>query len=1427
MACAADHPAEAFATDLVFYLNGRRIHLHAVDPSLLIVDYLRRPDVGLTGTKKVCGQGGCGACTVMLSTWSEAAGAAEHRAVNACLRPLATLDGCAVTTVEGAGSVAEALGPVQYAVAVNNGSQCGFCTPGWVMTMHAHLAAAGEDPGTQQEIEELFDGNLCRCTGYRPILYAMKQFAGDWTPCGDDCMHCEPAPGTAPAHRDHVEVAFPEELRRPPRSVRYARGGYLWVRPTSLEQLLRTIAERPDGLSGVRLVVGNTSSGVYDRFVEDPHTFIDIGHIDELRGTRLENGALTVGAAETYTHLLAGLDEALAALPAGRSAGLAALRYMAHRTAGTIVRNAGCLAGNTMLVARHVYEGEPFPSDAFTTLAALQARVQVAFADADAVAEGPAAEIVEMDLLDFATRWARDERLRTSGVLLGYRVPLPPEGAREFAQAYKTALREVNSHSIVNAAFRIRVADDDTVAEAALVFGGLAPIAVRMPRTEDALAGAPWNADTLERVRSVLAEELAAVLEASAPRFAELPDEGFTAAYRQALGEAFFYKFFLEVELALDPGSVPPEDRSAAERSRRPVSYGRQKWRHDHAEDPVGEPYVSSYAFLQASGEARYTHDFDPPHRGVEAVVAVSQAALARIHYQIPTATGPQRCTLEELGAHLSECFPGFVAYVTSFDVPEHGTNILGAGNDPVVCPLEDTPDGPEGTVEWFGEPLGVVAARDQRTAEDAAHYIATACVHYDRDAVSEPLVLTFDEALEHDTRFPDLPPYPVHIETVERPRSTFEWVEAEGPVAVDGVECMVVRGTQAAGDQIHFYMETQSCLAEPGEEGELILHPSTQSPDGVQSGVARMLGLSQNAVHVRVRRVGGAYGGKTTRSLYAAAPAALAAWVLRRPVLLRMPRAADTAMFGHRHPVRGSYAVAIGTGSDREADRGLLQGWQTHFLLDGGATYDCSFVVSDCIQLRADGAYLVPNYRTVADVYRTNKASNTAFRSFGLIQGTIVQEDALEAAAHAIGMLPEDVRERNLYSLGDATPFGQRLDYCYMKEVWDYARERSEFDRRRAECEAFNAENRWRKRGISLIPVKYGSGYNVTWMEQAGALVEVYEGDGSVLLRHGGIEMGQGVTIKVTQLAALSLNVPFTRLRMTETDTAVVPNPTSTGASTGTAFNGAAVREACLRLRDRLERFCLTQLREHGKDWCAEQGIDFWNHEHGWNDKDAEGRLIWDNVVKLAYMARVNLSEQVRFRQKGGELPDTGLSFDKGSEDVDQFVGYTYSAACTEVEIDVLTGETTVLRTDIFYDAGRSLNPAIDVGQVEGAFVQGLGNVLTEALVFQPDGSERGRLNTVNTWRYKPPAYTTIPLEFNVELFPRDLAEDVPDNPNELLSSKEVGEPPLVLATTVYFAVKHAVLAARRDRGLDGWFRMDSPATVYTVQAACAEESA
>jgi xanthine dehydrogenase/oxidase len=1343
------------------------------------------------------------------------------------------------------------MNPVAYRLAANNGTQCGYCSTGFVMNMSALLAA--NPAPTKRQIEDVFDGNLCRCTGYRPILTGMKTFASNWTPADEaNRMKCLLEDGrVAPDVSGTVSIPFPRAAQRGPEPVTASGGGQLWVTPTTMTELIEAL--RAARGTRVRMVHGNTSFGVYPEECHAAELLLDLRMITELYGTCATDDAIELGAATTFSQLIEVLD---AADPGGNeSTRLGATLVTARRTAGTIVRNAATLAGNTMMVLSHVHAGEPFPSDSLTTLAAIAAELEVI-----EIASGARSWIGVTELIG---RVAADPALAAELIVLRYR--LPRGRADEVVLAQKVALREINAHAIVNAASRIGFREGVTVDDAVLVFGGIAPYPWCASKTCALLRDRPLALADYPALAVVLASETRAELARFASRMAGLPYEGISDEYRVELVLAFLYKAIVNALLARDPSAVPPEDRSAGVSTwgRWPDSCGHQHYVTQAYKQPVGQPYIKLMAMQQTSGQLRYTQEIALPPRGENAAFVQSTRALASYWFQIPMGDGTRAVSADQLSRHLAERYPEFAALVTCADVPPQGINYQGFALDQPLFAVEQ--------VSYVGQSIALVLARTEQAAIAIASYVTRSCVGYGPPTWQgswgpqwyQP-VLSLDQAIAMDSIYPDCPseaPYVSHIWKITRPGSQFDWVAPRAPLDkqprvrttdVDGLTCQLVENTQASGGQIHFYMETQACVVEPRDDGQMTVQPSSQSPMEMHQTSAMAIGAQYNHIEVQVSPLGGGYGGKTEQARFVTGPAVVAAHARQRPIRIAMPRAADSSMIGKRHPYYGQYQIAVDLGErrndrgelERRDDlRGLIRGLHVRLWGDGGAFYDCSYIVANCIQLRADNAYQVPNFQSELDVCRTNTAPNTAFRAFGDIQGKLVIENAVDDAAFALGMPDDELREKNLYRRGDVTPFGQALSYCYMKDVWTYLKVQCDYAVRHAAVAAFNAANRWRKRGIAMLPNKYGSGYNLVQLEQAAAVVSIYAGDGSIMINQGGVDMGQGLFTQAVQVASYVLNVPLELIAIQGANTAVVPNPTSTGASTGTPYAAEAVKRVCEVLRGRLTQFAYDMLKDQGEEFCTRAGIDFWNYgTQGWAAPvpgSDPPRLIWQNVVALANQYRVGLVCADTTQIPGGTTPVPALQYKPlaiqpkipGIEvmpsgvvggAVDSFTGFTYSAACSEVEVDILTGEVKILRSDVVYDAGWSLNPAIDIGQVEGGFIQGVGYVLSESLVFQPDGDERGRLNTTNTWRYKPPATATIPLELNVYLFPRDLAADVPENPNNLFSAKEIGEPPLVLANTVFFAIKAAIRASRLERGLPGLFRFDAPATVQEVRRAC-----
>lgn len=1526
---------------VTFFLNGHAVTLENPSPDLLLIDYLRSPEVALSGPKKPCGEGGCGGCTVILSRWNAAEGEPEHRAINSCLRPVCALDGLVVTTVEGTGAVrrpnppflkhdatysrsgkpfdapaqpvvvdahAEAaakrksvasaierrlatdetpeaglveevpehpseksfggVNPVAYTLALNNGSQCGYCSVGFVMNMSEFIT--NNPQATKRQIEEALDGNLCRCTGYRPILTGMKTFASNWTKEDEKArMRCELDPGMQHQKPDtQVAIPFPSEAHAPSQPVEIVAGNRVWLTPTTLRELAGIM--RGQRGKRLRLVHGNTGYGVYKAEFLDAEVLVDIRSIPEL-GARplIDRHGVSVASSISYNDLIALLEKAMhrrgEVVQEGddtlfsETTRLGAVHYMARRTAGRIVRNAASLGGNTMMVLKHIAgtTEAPFPSDALTALVAVGAEIE--FLDVSGRGEGRRETVRAEELVQ---RVVDEPGLADTIVLLRYRIPAGTKD--DVVMPQKVALREVNAHSIVNATTRIEMGKNLVVKEAVLVFGNIAPYPWRAAKTEAAMRGKKLSLDRIPELTAILAEETQKEQGKWKARHRLVPDEGFTPEYMRALVVGFLYKAVVNALVARG-AKVPPAIASSGEITfgRWPVSGGTQHWEHQEWRKPVAVPYIKTMAMYQTQGQVHYTHELPTPPQTLNGAFVQSRRALANFHFVIPGSR--KRASATALRAYLKQTFPEFVDLITYENLPHGGINLQGMGADQPLYAID--------MVGFVGQTLAMVLARDTQTAVHIADHVGANCVSYSAvdwgtDSKGKPWdrkwkepILTLEEAIEKNSIFPDHPKssaFVSHIWKITRPGSRFDWlVPAEGPLdrtivsvserpdgepyRVDGVPCQVVKSTLRTGGQVHFYMEPQACVAEPADGGRLIVHPSTQSPQEMHVTTAMAIASEYNRVQVNVPLVGGGFGGKTEQTRFIVGPTAVAANATKKPVRLAVPREHDTALIGKRHAYYGQYQIAVDRGELDPDDRGRILGWQTKLWGDGGFFYDCSFIVSNCIQTRADAAYSVPNFQSQIDVCRTNTAPNTAFRSFGDVQAKTILENAIDDAAFAVGMLPEDVREKNLYVRGQVTPYGQALSFCYIDKVWQYLKKVCNYAKKRADVDAFNAANKWRKRGLGMIPVKYGSGYNLVMLEQAMAMIAIYQADGSVIVQQGGVEIGQGLTTQVTQVAAYVLNIPMELVQVQNPKTDIIPQPTSTGASTGTTYNVEVVKQVCQVMRKRLLEFGHELLEQYGDEWCKGQGVDFWNYgTDGWNTlvtlPNRPPTLIWQNLVSLAYQKRVNLMAVFTAPIRGGETRMPALEFKPDKEqpelpgitpgtgptaEVDEFPGFTYSAACSVVEVDILTGETKLISSDIVYDMGHSLNPAIDIGQVEGAFIQGVGFLTSEKLVFQPDGEEKGRLNTLNTWTYKIPAQVSIPLEMNTWLYPRDEA-DVPEEPTDIMSAKEVGEPPLVLANSVFFAIKAAIRASRLERNLPGLFQFDAPATVQEVRRAC-----
>ena len=1385
----------AYASDLTFVLNGKEVHLEHVDPTLLLIDYLRSMHVGLTGTKLVCGEGGCGACTVVIARKDRRTGQVVERPINACLHLSCMLDGTVITTTEGLGSTKTQLHPIQAAIADGNGSQCGFCTPGWVMTMYGLLRNTPQP--TPQEVEDYFGGNLCRCTGYRPILDALQSFARDHSLAAQ-------AAGQASAADDFQE----------PRPLYFEGGGYKYYRPLELSEVLNLLLEFHATQSNVKLLNGNTSIGIYKQDEYDPKVLIDVSQIIELTelGYQEDSDAgIVVGGGITIAALKDFLANVNKRHHSSRTRGLVAFEKHLARMAGEQVRSAASVAGNLMLAINHERQGTPFPSDLMTVLTAL---------DATVVLRSP--EEPEQDQ-HFPIWGIPMDKFPRGFVIMKVLIPFTQKNT--LVQTYKVARRLQNSHALVNAGFQCTFDPSTVVTGANLVFGGINRMVFRAAKTGSFLQGKPWTHATYKAAVKILRRDIEAAL-------VPMPDDGVASEYRLGLAESLFFKYFVYVASHIAPQEIPEDEKSAGQPWVRPISRGK----HGFVQAPYyqGEPLeqrtssvsmhpgTMKYAMLraaavrtkidssklkheviavnvlhpasedhehsrvnisarsQATGEAQYTQDMLGMPGLLHAAYVYSTCQDARFDY------GPQGP--EAILTDLHSQWPGFVAYITANDIPNKSDR--GIYND--ADPASFDPIFASDRVTAYGQPIGLVVADTLANAKRIAAQIQ-GLIRYDRRGIR--VVTTIEQAVA-EPKGRGILTKQAHIEKIERPNSDQAWLENPHPEPGK----VFVKGTQRTGGQAHFYLETQTTLAVPGEMGKIVLYSSSQDLGSCQSAVAGALNLHASKVEVRATRLGGGYGGKEVRPPLIAAAAAVAAWKLNRPVRLALDRNTDMTMIGGRHPFKGKYYLSADPS-------GRIEKIRFDFWSNAGFSYDCSLPVMDLVLLSADGAYNIDTFQANGTACRTNMATNTAFRSFGVIQCSLILEEAIEQLAYRLGMTPEAVREVNLYRDAtadsfDLTPYGQELRYSRIREVWADLKEHAKFKKRLQDVEAFNAANRWRKRGIAMIPIKYGISYTYMPMNQGSAEVLVYT-DGSVLVHHGGVEMGQGIDTKILQIAAETLGIDPNLIQIDHSDTSAVANAVSTGASTGTDLQGGAVRAAAKQLRERLVAFCEANQ--------ADPKIIPPNWRNDWAES-------WTQIVQSANTARVDLSSEASF-----DSPNLGTLQKNGQllPGQQMFYYFTYSAAVSEVEIDVLTGEFSILRSDIIYDAGQSINPTLDVGQVQGGFVQGVGNVTTEQMYYAEDGKPYSN----GTWNYKPPCSKTIPVEFNVSLLEyvrTDHRTGIPMDKYGIMSSKSTGEPPLVLANSVFFAIKHAIMAARQAAGWQKWFELESPATVERIRQAC-----
>jgi len=740
----------------------------------------------------------------------------------------------------------------------------------------------------------------------------------------------------------------------------------------------------------------------------------------------------------------------------------------------------------------------------------------------------------------------------------------------------------------------------------------------------------------------------------------------------------------------------------------------------------AGKPLPHESARGHVTGEALYTDDL--------------LGRFPNLLHAWPVTAPHAHARVKRLDAAPALDEPGVVTTLTATDPPGEADSGPSRHDEPLF-PSE---------VMFHRQPVAWVLGETLDAAQRGAARV-------DVDYEPLPAILTIQQAIDADSFLSD----------------TFRL--SRGDISAIDSSALRIDGELSIGGQEHFYLETQAAVAWVDETGGVAAHSSTQHPAETQEIIARVLGLTRNQVTVECLRMGGAFGGKEVQANAWAAVAALGAWKTGRPVRVRLTRELDMALTGKRHPYLVRYSAGF-------SSTGQIEALKIAFFSDGGWSLDLSEPIMWRSLFHCDNAYYLPNVEATGRICRTHKTSQTAFRGFGGPQAMVAVEDILAQAAQRLSIPADVVRERNFYREGQTTHYGQTVaEAGRIDRIWRELKEASEFDARRAEVAAFNAQHDEAKRGIAITPAKFGISFTATFYNQGGALVLIYR-DGTVQVNHGGTEMGQGLFTKIRQIAADTLGVDGDRIRLMPTRTDKVPNTSATAASAGTDLNGAAVADACQQLRARLDAVAAGL----GKD------------------------VPFEALCEAAYMQRVPLFAEGFYR-----TPD--IHFDRGTGSGKPFHYFAFGAAVSEVEVDRFAGDYRVRRVDILQDVGDSISPVIDRGQVEGGFLQGVGWLTLEELLWD----DHGRLATAGASTYKLPSWSEMPADFRVS-FLRDARQSA-----VIFGSKAVGEPPLMLAISVREAIREAVAAF----GAGEVVTFDSPATpervFFAVRRVRAERAA
>ncbi|CEF59936.1 Xanthine dehydrogenase [Strongyloides ratti] len=1301
---------------LIFFVNSKKIELTNVNITKTLADFLRN-DLKLTGTKIGCNEGKCGSCTVMVSEIHPITNNIKHYSINACTTFICSLFGKAITTIEGITDIGKKrLHAVQERLYQAHGSQCGFCTPGFIMAMYTLLR---NNPNPKiEDINDTIQGNLCRCTGYRPILETFYSFSTDYynntntnCPLGENCCKNNKNENEIIIERkdlctlfdfnnslpynDHQEPIFPPDLNVNNYHIKsfiMKNDNSIWFQPTTINQLKEIIKKFPN----CQIVCGCTDTVIKKRFqfIELP-IIVNIKQIDTFMKAYIDEKeeAFYIGSNLTLTDIDETLKKWINEIPSEKTKIIKSISEMIHNIGGKHIRNSATIGGNIAICSPS--------SDLNIILLAAEAKIEIMFNNE--------IRIIKIDETFFEQY--KKLFIQNKAIIKGVWIPFSEKNLH--FQAYKMSQRKDNDYAIINCAFSL-VIENFIIKNVKICFGNVGLKIVMACKTMMMIKDKCFDDNCLYNASRSLVKEMNVYLN-DVPR---------TKKFKLTLIVSLFNKFFMEVKNTYVTTSDTNMQKELRNFSPSQIYYSPPD--SQKTSDSVGLtiPHVSGKK--HTTGEAKYVDDYSISNC-LHIALVLSQVSCGKINF-----VDPSKALKEK----------GVICYIDKNDIPSNTR--IGFGDELIFA---------EDEIYSHGQVIGAIIGESHDIARKAASKVEI-------DIKPKKPIITIDDAIKYES---------FH----NSDNLTFHSSYLENDKIIDfnynNNDYLTVKGSVSVGSQEHMYLETNQVIVIPGEDDELDIISSTQGPSNVQQEVSNVLNIPRNKISVKVKRIGGGFGGKESPSYLLAVIASIAANKLKRPVKLVLERCDDMIMSGNRHSFKFIYKAAIS--KDKK-----LKSMDVKCFTNAGCYLEYSNLLVIRTMLTISSIYKWDNTDIYGYLCKTNISSNGAFRGFGAPQGMFCGEIILENLAEVHKIDINELRENNFYVEGNKTNYGMKLEKCNGLRCWKECLDMSNYNERLQNVKNFNKLNKFIKKGIYIVPTMFPVGFGLKTISQAASLINIYS-DGSILVSHGGMEMGQGLHTKIIQIVSRCLEVPIDKITIRETRTDNVPNTTPTVASLGIDLNGGAVKNACEKIMKLLE-----PIKENNK-----------------NGK-------WEDWIKKAYESRIPLSAT------GYSIIETE-DIDFTNKNIANSYSYcVYGAACSEIELDCLTGAHKILRSDIVMDIGDSINPAIDIGQIEGGFIQGYGYFTMEEVKFNDNGIRMSK----NCSTYRIPTSNDIPKEFNVKLLKGS------SNKKGIFSSKAVGEPPLFLGSSVFFAIKEAIKSYRKDNNNFDFFNMNAPATCENIRSLC-----